>query len=188
MGWLKKALGNVPAGAPEAVGDLVGKALDLAGTRLSGDDQADFQLQKAGLLAESDKLQADLNRAGSSTPWRNAVGWTCAFSFAIMFGVIPFVLLVVAVWGTLSEVDFSIDDWKQIVNTVYDSGIMGGFLPVLMGMLGLAGVRVWEKKAVSPASGQRRKELRAAVKAHRKLVKNGMSDDEAEQFMERLQK
>ena len=64
--------------------------------------------------------------------WRPAVGWVCASAFAYHFVLQPILLFVVALTGTqlptLPEFD------------------MSTLLPVLGGMLGIGGLRSYEKK------------------------------------------
>ena len=68
--------------------------------------------------------------------WRPFIGWTCGIAFLYHFVLQPFMLFAIAVWGvqlpTLPEFD------------------MGTLLTVLGGMLGLGGLRTYEKsKGVS---------------------------------------
>ena len=64
--------------------------------------------------------------------WRPAVGWVCASAFAYHFVLQPVLLFVVALTGTqlptLPEFD------------------MSTLLPVLGGMLGIGGLRTYEKQ------------------------------------------
>ena len=64
--------------------------------------------------------------------WRPAVGWVCASAFAYHFVLQPILLFVVALTGTqlptLPEFD------------------MSTLLPVLGGMLGIGGLRTYEKQ------------------------------------------
>jgi hypothetical protein len=88
------------------------------------------------------KGQLEINKAEAShrsifvAGWRPFVGWTCGVALAYHFIVAPLVLFAAAFAGfeipTLPEFD------------------MGSLLTVLMGMLGLGGLRTFEKfKGVS---------------------------------------
>tara|TARA_R110000787_G_scaffold276255_3_gene385166 strand:- start:1558 stop:1953 length:396 start_codon:yes stop_codon:yes gene_type:complete len=82
--------------------------------------------------------QLEINKAEAASGsvfkggWRPAVGWVCASAFAYHFVLQPILLFVVALTGTelptLPEFD------------------MGTLLPVLGGMLGIGGLRSYEKK------------------------------------------
>jgi hypothetical protein len=82
--------------------------------------------------------QLEINKAEASSGsvfkggWRPAVGWVCASAFAYHFVLQPILLFVVALTGselpTLPEFD------------------MTTLLPVLGGMLGIGGLRSYEKK------------------------------------------
>tara|TARA_R100000742_G_C4248468_1_gene67064 strand:- start:481 stop:876 length:396 start_codon:yes stop_codon:yes gene_type:complete len=82
--------------------------------------------------------QLEINKAEAASGsvfkggWRPAVGWVCASAFAYHFVLQPILLFVVALTGTelptLPEFD------------------MSTLLPVLGGMLGIGGLRSYEKK------------------------------------------
>jgi len=82
--------------------------------------------------------QIEVNKAEAASGsifkggWRPAVGWVCASAFAYHFVLQPILLFVVALTGTqlptLPEFD------------------MGTLLPVLGGMLGIGGLRTYEKQ------------------------------------------
>ena len=82
--------------------------------------------------------QLEINKAEAASGsvfkggWRPAVGWVCASAFAYHFVLQPILLFVVALTGTelptLPEFD------------------MSTLLPVLGGMLGIGGLRTYEKQ------------------------------------------
>ena len=82
--------------------------------------------------------QIEVNKAEAASGsifkggWRPAVGWVCASAFAYHFVLQPILLFVVALTGTelptLPEFD------------------MSTLLPVLGGMLGIGGLRSYEKQ------------------------------------------
>jgi len=109
-----------------------------------------LQLQQTGeletLKVESGlaSAQASVNQAeaGSSSlfvaGWRPFVGWVCGAALAYSFIVQPFIQFLVV----LFKVNF---DYKLL--PILDWGMLG---QLLFGMLGLAGMRSWEKiKGVS---------------------------------------
>ncbi len=80
--------------------------------------------------------QLDINKVEAASPnaftsgWRPAIGWICGAAFSIQFVFGP-----LAVWGSRlygHPVDFPAMD-------------MGEMMPVLLGMLGLSGLRTFEK-------------------------------------------
>ena len=85
---------------------------------------------------EINKAQLEVNKveAGHASlfvsGWRPAVGWVCVLGMAGNFMVIPFTNFVLA----LLDIDVTIP--------LIDTATM---MPVLMGMLGLGGLRTYEK-------------------------------------------
>ena len=69
--------------------------------------------------------------------WRPFIGWTCGAAFAYSFLIQPFLSFVA--WAT-----FAATGTVMPIDTLptLDLGMM---MPVLMGMLGLGGLRTWEK-------------------------------------------
>jgi Holin of 3TMs, for gene-transfer release len=90
------------------------------------------------LLADQQRaqMQADINKAEASNTslfvagWRPAVGWVCAIGLLTQFIIAP-----LATWGS-----------GLIGKTVtFPSLDMGTLLTLLLGMLGLGGMRTYEK-------------------------------------------
>ena len=83
-----------------------------------------------------------------------------------------------------------IENWKDIINTIYDGQIIAGFMPVVLGLLGLGTMRSFDKRN-SPVQGQRRKNRRAMVKArvkaHKKLSRLGVSDEDIENALDEIE-
>jgi hypothetical protein len=83
--------------------------------------------------------QIEVNKAEASSTsvfkggWRPFIGWTCGAAFAYHFVIQPLIIFVVTVAGV------QIPDLPA-----FD---MGSLMTVLMGMLGLGGLRTFEKKA-----------------------------------------
>ena len=76
--------------------------------------------------------------------WRPAVGWICAAAFAYAYVFQPFALYLAFTFG-------SAETAKQIASM--PSLELGAMLPVLFGMLGLGGLRTYEKR--TDAEGKR---------------------------------
>jgi len=108
---------------PDADTELKGKLAEAA-SQINND----YQLQLA---------QLDINKAEASSPslfvsgWRPAIGWICGFSLAyaaIIEPIARFIASVIFVYvGTFPAIDTDIT------------------LQILMGLLGLAGMRTFEK-------------------------------------------
>ncbi len=94
-----------------------------------------YELEQSGeLQAIMGQLKVNEVEAGHQSVfvagWRPAVGWICAAGLAYKFLLAPFVILVMAVIG------------KPITLPVLDFNEM---LTLLIGMLGLGGLRTLEK-------------------------------------------
>jgi hypothetical protein len=97
------------------------------------------QLQAAVLQAEQSQLDIDKQEAASSSVfvagWRPAIGWVCGVALAWQFVLSPIIsyLLVIAegVWH------FTVPPLPVLDNSQ--------LYPILMGMLGLGGLRTYEK-------------------------------------------
>ena len=96
----------------------------------------DGELAELAAETELAKGQLEINKAEASTGslfiggWRPAIGWVCAAAFAYHFVLQPFLAFVMANLGvTVDLPKFDMD----VLNTV------------LMGMLGLGGLRTVEK-------------------------------------------
>lgn len=127
---------------------MIGKALSVFDTlidRLVPDRHAAEQAKAA--LAEMDKAgelqallgQLEINRAEAAhkslfvAGWRPAVGWICATALGYNFVLYPFLQFVVVVSVGAAPADLPVLDAGQLMT-------------LLMGMLGLAGYRTYEKK------------------------------------------
>lgn len=142
-----------PAGA--AVGSLVSKALgtdntpDAVAAALQDPANAikivqlqeNQQLQLATLQQQLEIAQAGTNTAEAASSnlfiagWRPAVGWSCAVAFCYAFIIAPLSTWVAVLVG--HPMPLPTMDLSQM-------------MPVLLGMLGLGGMRTYEKiKGVS---------------------------------------
>ena len=101
-----------------------------------------IQLELQGKILDQVSAQMDINKveaASSSTfvaGWRPFIGWVCGTGLAVQFLIGPLATWIADLVG------------KHIVFPTLD---MGTLLTLLLGMLGLGGMRSWEK--VSGASG-----------------------------------
>lgn len=140
-------LDDVVAGG---IAGLLGKAIDKIWPDPAQRDQMKldlFKAQQAGALAELDAevrqnlAQMEVNKVEATSDswlaknWRPMVGASCAASFAWTYVLQPLLSFALAASG------------HPVALPALD---MSGMMPVLLGMLGLAGMRTWEKgKGVS---------------------------------------
>ena len=114
--------------------DVVGKIIDKVAGHI--DKFTLDKEEKAQLIQEINKAQIEVNKieAGSSSlfksGWRPFVGWTCGVALCYHFVLQPFLTFVL----------FSIG--KPMELPVFD---MSTLTTVLFGMLGLGGMRSFEK-------------------------------------------
>jgi hypothetical protein len=94
-----------------------------------------FKLQQSGELQVISQ-QLEINKIEAANPtlfvagWRPAMGWTCVSAFAVNFLVGPLGTWVAALFNK---------------NLVFPTLNLTDLMPVLLGMLGLAGLRSYEK-------------------------------------------
>ena len=100
------------------------------------EDKAKAESELREGLMSWDRAQTEINKAEAVhrsifvAGWRPAVGWICAFAFGFHFVVWPLVVVLLQFFGQVPPViDFD----------------MQTLLTVLMGMLGLGGLRTYEK-------------------------------------------
>ena len=92
---------------------------------------AEKQAHEANMMqAETNKEEAQ-HRSVWVAGWRPFIGWVCGFALAWHFVVSPVVLFFAA--------------WFNIVLPALPAFDMGSLMTVLMGMLGLGGLRTFEK-------------------------------------------
>ena len=121
---------------------LIGPATELAGKFIQDKDQAaqlahDLTTMADKHAQEAMLAQIEVNKAEAASGslfkggWRPFIGWVCGIAFAYHFIFQPFLIFLYATFGV------SIPDLPE-----FD---MGTLMPVLMGMLGLGGLRTFEK-------------------------------------------
>ena len=98
--------------------------------------ERDIEAQLTMHLAKIDLAQLDINKTEAAhrsvfvSGWRPAIGWMCGGAMGLNFIVFPLASFVLAQTGHLVELP-TLD--------------MSQMMPVLMGMLGLGGLRTVEK-------------------------------------------
>jgi hypothetical protein len=107
------------------------------------------ELETSGALAAiAGQLAINQEEAKSTNwfiaGWRPAVGWVCVLAFAYSFVVLPFLQFGIYTWG-------SIDLVKQFAQLPRLD--LSAMMPLLLGMLGLGGMRTMEK--IKGAEGNR---------------------------------
>ncbi len=95
-----------------------------------------FDLEELQLALSTDQMQADVNKEEAASPnifvsgWRPFIGWICGIAFAYHFVIQPILAFAIANIG------------GKVVLPAFD---MQTLSTVLMGMLGLGGLRTLEK-------------------------------------------
>ena len=98
--------------------------------------EREIEQQLTTHLAKIDLAQLDINKAEAShrsifvAGWRPFIGWTCGGALAWTYVMTPILNFILAQTGHLMELPAM--DMSQM-------------MPVLMGMLGLGGLRTFEK-------------------------------------------
>jgi Holin of 3TMs, for gene-transfer release len=116
----------------------LGAVADLAGTVINKiwpdkSEQEKQQLANAFAIVQG---QLEINKAEASNPsifvsgWRPAIGWVCGTACAWNWIGLPFVKAALAVYGHPLEIN---------------PADIGEMMPILLGMLGLGGLRTAEK-------------------------------------------
>jgi len=139
-------VGNLlSGGAVDKVIDLVGDFQDNKMTK----QELKFQIET---LAERQAQELSLAQVGLNkeeaksdhwfvASWRPFIGWVCGLGFAMNFLIAPLATFIVATFNILGPEGMPI---------VFPQVELTTMLPVLLGMLGLGGLRTFEKtKGVS---------------------------------------
>lgn len=122
---------------------LVGPVTGLLDKFIEDKDQAARLAHEISTLADKQAhevmlAQIEVNKIEAQSPslfksgWRPFLGWVCASAFAYHFLVQPLVVFGLA-YGGYDPIDLPEFD-------------MGSMMTVLMGMLGLGGLRTYEKQ------------------------------------------
>ena len=125
------------------LGSLIGPATEILDKVIVDKDQKAKMAHELATMADRHAQQAllaqlEINKAEAQSGslfkggWRPAVGWTCALVFFYHYILQPSIIFIVAISGAeipqLPEFD------------------MSTLLPVLGGMLGIGGLRTYEKQ------------------------------------------
>ena len=133
---LKKIFGDSVGGAIKAVADVAGEYFESADERRNFEK---FLLERedkiADRFAEVDKANIELNKEEAKgnwfqSSWRPLVGWFCALAFGLKFLVFPLLVFIAGLYGVVivpPEIN-----WAELS-------------VVLMGMLGMSGLRTYER-------------------------------------------
>ena len=126
---------------------LLPSIMDVAGRFLPEDKEKraaaerEIEAKLTDSLAKLDLVQAETNKVEAGhrslfvAGWRPFIGWSCGFALAYTYVLQPILTFGLAQAGYLIDL--------PAVN-------LGEMMPVLMGLLGLGGLRSWEKvKGVS---------------------------------------
>jgi len=111
----------------DAVSSIVGKFFP---------DKTEEEKAKIAMVIQMVRSQTETNRVEAASPsvfvagWRPAVGWTCALAFCVQFVIGPLGTWLAGLSG--HPVQFPNMD-------------LGTMMPLLLGMLGLGGMRTFEK-------------------------------------------
>jgi len=132
VSWLSKLFGV--GGGTDAI-TAVGNAFDEIFT--SDEERAQAKMVMEKLKQQPAALQVELNKVEAThrstfvAGWRPFIGWVCGFGFGYHYVLQPFLIFIIAATGAelpeLPEFD------------------MISLQTVLMGMLGLGGLRTFEK-------------------------------------------
>ena len=120
---------------------LIGPVADIAGKYMDNKADAAKMASEIATLAERQAhaevvAQLEVNKTEAASQnmfvagWRPAVGWTCCLGFFSNFIIVPFANLALQITGQGFELPM-ID--------------LSTMMPVLLGMLGLGGMRTVEK-------------------------------------------
>lgn len=123
-----------------AVTDIVGRFLPEDKEKKAAAER-EIQAKLTEHLAKIDIAQLEINKQEAAhrsvfvAGWRPFIGWTCGVALAYTYVLQPVLIFILAQTGHLVQL--------PTMN-------LGEMMPVLMGMLGLGGLRTYEKfKGVS---------------------------------------
>ena len=141
IGFLRKLAGGEVINAVEGVANVIDKFVETDDERRAAETLLAKMAQRPG------ELQVELNKieAGSRSifvaGWRPAIGWVCATSLGIYY--IPQFLVAQYVW-VQSFLISCVDTNAECVVPAFPVEI-NGLMELIIGMLGLAGLRTVEK-------------------------------------------
>jgi hypothetical protein len=101
--------------------------------KISPDKQAEIELKLLEMENQAMTAQIELNKVEAANPnifisgWRPYIGWICGAAMSLYYFFFP-IFRAISPDATLPEFD------------------MGELMPLVMALLGLGGMRSWEKK------------------------------------------
>jgi hypothetical protein len=126
------------------VGQAVGSLFGLIDSLFTTDEErANAKLKVLELHSKGDLAQLAVNTTEAASEslfvsgWRPFIGWVCGAAFAYSFLIQPFFAFIS--WAAFA---YSGEELPLSTLPVLDLAMM---MPVLMGMLGLGGLRTFEK-------------------------------------------
>jgi hypothetical protein len=139
MSWLGSLIGSATATGVSETLDGVGSAAIKLREAITGDlpaeKRAELEMKYADLTAKLSEAQTKVNEVEAASAsffvagWRPAVGWMCVMGVGYTYIGQPFLSWASVNWG-----------WQ--VPPVIDTGAL---MTLLLGMLGLGGLRTYEK-------------------------------------------
>jgi len=136
-------MGLLPAIAAGGVGQVLGGigqlAKDLRSAitgEVSPERKAEIEMKVLEIELAASQAQTEINKMEAQHPsvfvagWRPAIGWTCAFAIAWQFVLNPLISWALLIWR------------PDIRPPVFP---IEGLYPLVMAMLGIGGLRTWEK-------------------------------------------
>ena len=131
-------MGIVSALVDKAGGGILTSVANAVNTFVETPDEKNaHELKKQALDMQIALKQLEVNQVEAKHPsvfvsgWRPAIGWVCGVAFAYGYILQPFMEFIIRIWIPDFPAPPSID--------------FTAMLPVLFGMLGLGGMRSWEK-------------------------------------------
>jgi len=128
------------------MGEEISKPIDAIGNTFdkiftSDDERLQAEAVFKKLEANQNELQVNLNKSESQhrslfvSGWRPFIGWTCGISLFIYY--VPQFILASIIWIKLS--------WAAQEVVTYPVSDISGLMELVIGMLGIAGLRTIEK-------------------------------------------
>lgn len=134
-GWLEQLVSGGAAGLMQGAGQLA-KDIRTAITGIDPAKQAEIEQKLAEMENAAMLAQAEINKAEAASSskfvawWRPAIGWICGLALFLNYLGLPIAQWVVNLTGGQTAL-FKVD--------------LSELYPLLIGLLGLGGLRTWEK-------------------------------------------
>ena len=141
MGFIDKIIGGSITETVKGVADVVDKFVETP------DEKAAFKQVMAKMAQEPGLAQVELNKIGAAhrsiwvAGWRPAIGWVLALSLALYY--LPQFAVASYMWVYMFIQSCSAETGCTVASYPIDN--IAGLLELVLGMLGLAGLRTVEK-------------------------------------------